>query len=170
MSVVNSKSNAVTIGDASPPTPNQEVGPKFHGGRLKESVGFVAAANGDSIGSTYRLARVHSSVRISSVLLSCTAITTGAADIGIYETAGNGGAVVNQTLFASAQSLAAVLSNSDVVRESGTITPDKIEQPLWQLLGKASDPGRLYDVVLTLTAATTGAGTVALAVRFVDGN
>lgn len=170
MAVVNTKSNAVTIGDSRPPTANQEVSPKYHGGRLKESVGFVAAGSADSIGSTYRLARVHSSVRVSAVLLSCTAVTGAAADIGICETADNGGAAVDADLFASAQTLASALTGTDVTHEAGTIGPDDIEKPLWQLLGLTSDPGKLYDVTATLTAAATAAGTVAVAVRFVDGN
>ena len=170
MAVVNKKGTAVTAADASPPTTGQFVGMKVHGGRIKESIGVAEVANGDSIGSTVRLARIGSNDRISRVLLSCDAITTGAADVGLYDTAVNGGAAVDADFFASAQSLAAALANSDVTHESGVFGIEKIEQPVWQALGLSKDPGKLYDVTLTLTAAATGDGTVGLKVQLVDGN
>ncbi len=170
MAVVNTKGTAVTAADSSPPTPDQTVSLKIHGGRVKESIGFVAAVSGDSIASTYRLARVASSSRISQVLLTCSAITTCAADIGVYDTAVNGGAAIDADFFASAQSLADAVVNSDVTHESGVFAPNAIEKPLWQALGLTSDPGKLYDIVATLTAAAGAAGTVGLKVRYVDGN
>lgn len=170
MAVVNTKSTAVTGADTSPPSNGQFVGMRVHGGRIKESIGVVEVANGDSIGSTLRLARVSSSDRISRVLLSCDAITTATADIGICETAANGGAAVDADLFASAQALTSALVNSDVTHESGSFGIEKIEQPLWQALGLSKDPGKLYDLTATLTAAATGAGTVGIKVQFVDGN
>lgn len=170
MAVVNTKGTAVTAADTSPPANGQFVNARVHGGRIKESVGVVAAANGDSIGSTYRLARVSSSDRISRVLLSCEVIATATADVGIYEIATNGGAAVDADFFASAQALTAALVNTDVTHESGVFTLANVEKPLWQALGLTKDPGKLYDVTATLTAAATGAGSVALKVQFVDGN
>lgn len=170
MAVVNTKGSAVTAADTSPPSNGQFVNAKVHGGRIKESIGTVEAVSGDSIGSTYRLVRVSSSDRISRVLLSCDAITTAAADIGIYETAVNGGAAVDADFFASAQVLTSALVNSDVTHESGVFDIAAIEKPLWQALGLTKDPGKLYDVVATLTAAAGAAGTVAIKVQFVDGN
>jgi hypothetical protein len=130
----------------------------------------VAVANGDSIASVLRFARVHSSWRIRRVLLSSDAITTAAADIGILETAANGGAAVDADLFASAASLASAQSNVDVTRESGVITVANMEKQLWQLLGLTADPGKWYDLGATLTAAATGPGNAAIDVEFVDGN
>ena len=167
MAVVNTKASAITAGD----TAGTLAKKSLQGGVLKESNGIVAVANGDSIASTLRLARVPSNARISRVLLNCTAITSAAADIGIYETAANGGAVVDADLFASAQSIAtAIVNNTDVTYESGIITAANYEQPLWALLGLTADPGKQYDVVATLTAAATAAGTLGLKVQYVDGN
>jgi len=92
------------------------------------------------------------------VLLSCTAFdTTGAADIGVYQTAANGGAVVSAALFGSAVVLTTALVHSDVTHESGTYTVADVEKPLWQALGLSADPGIEYDIAATLTAAN-GAG------------
>jgi uncharacterized protein (DUF1810 family) len=71
MAVVNTKSTAVTNADAATQT---NLSLKIAGGRLRESVGTVEAVNGDSIGSTFRLARIRSGDRVSRVMLSCDTI------------------------------------------------------------------------------------------------
>lgn len=166
MAVVNTKAAAVTAADTSP---QSLVSPKLLGAPLREAVGVVAVANGDSIGSTLRAVRVPSRARISQVLLNCTAITSGAADIGVYETAANGGAAVDADFFASAQSIAtAIVTNTDVTHEAGVYLQADTEKPLWQALALTADPNRFYDIVLTLTAAAAAAGSVSLKVRYAD--
>lgn len=166
MAVVSLKSTAITNCDASPRTLN---GGRIAGGEVCEHVGTVAAANGDSIGSIYRFARVRSSDRVSAVQLYCDAVTSGAMDVGIYQTAANGGAVVDADFFASAQSIAsAILTGTEIQHESGVYGIEDIEKSLWEGLGLTSDPGLLYDVAGTLTAATTAAGDVSLKVRTVN--
>lgn len=163
MAVVNTKSAGITGADVPQrPQTSTTVGPR----RVYGDLGMVAVVSGDSIGSTYRLVRVPSSAGMRSVQLHCTAITTCAADVGIYETAANGGAVVDADLFASAQSVASALAGTDVMRESGVITVANIEQPLWQLLGLTADPKKDYDVVATLTAAAGSAGNIAAFVEY----
>lgn len=167
MAVVNTKAAAITAGD----TAGTVVKKNLQAGILKECVGTLEAVSGDSIGSTFRLARVPSNARISRVLLSCDAITTCAADVGVYDIAAvNSGAAVDADFFASAQSLASALVNQDVTHESGVFGIEDVEQPLWQALGLTADPGKLYDIVATLTAAAGSAGTVSLKVAYVDGN
>lgn len=166
--VVNTKSTAVTNADAAPQvhTPAYIIA-----GKLREMVGTVEVANGDSIASTLRFFRVHSSWRPSELKLYCDAITSAAADFGLYDTAENGGAVVDVDFFASAQSIAsAILTGTDITYEANTGPADvsKIEQRIWQLLGLTADPGKFYDVVATLTAAATAAGTCSLKGRFVE--
>lgn len=174
MAVVTTKSTAVTNGDAFPQTLTPQ---KIDGGRLRERIGFVEATATDSIGSVYRLMRIKSGDRVSRLLLSCDAITTAAGNIGIYDiTAVNAGAVVDADFFASAQDLSAALVNVDVTHEADAADAGTgfgladIEKPLWQALGLATDPGKQYDVAVTLTAAATGAGTVGLKLQYIDGN
>ncbi len=175
MGVVNTKVTAVTNADLVNPQTNNPT--RLQNGRIKESVGTLEAANGDSIGSTYRFARIHSSWRPSQVLLSCDPITSGAMDVGLYDIASvNAGAVIDADFFASAVSIAAALVHSDITHEADAADVGAgygladVEKPLWQALGLTVDPGKWYDVVGTLTAATTAAGTVALHLRYIDGN
>lgn len=159
MAVVNTKSTVVSNGDASPSVITVA---QLGDGRVRQKRGVVAAANGDSIGSTYRFFRVKSNDIVAQLLLSCDAITTSAADVGLYKSAANGGAVVDAAFFASAQSLATAVSNLDITRESGVVTVANMEKPIWEALGLAADPQTEYDVVATLTAAAGSAGGIGL--------
>ena len=174
MPVVNTKSSAVNRADAPTQTVNSL---NVQGGRLYESIGTIEATLDDSIGSTYRLVRVKSNDRISRVLLSNDAIAGCVANIGIYEVQGvNGGAVIDADFFASAVSLTSANVHLDVTHEADAADAGAgygladTERPLWQALGLAADPNKWYDVALTLTAATTGVGTVSLKVQEISGN
>src|SRR5690554_6656324 len=112
MAVVTTKSQAITNRDATPKVINDA---RVTKGDLVEAVDVAELANGDSIGSKIILCSVPSNARISQVLLSCDAIsTTGAADVGLYDTTENGGDAVDADFFASAQDLTSGLTNNDV--------------------------------------------------------
>lgn len=172
MAVVTKLAAALAQRDGAPSQTNSNAAStKVATGRVKESIGTIAVASGDSTGSVLRFFSVHSSWRVSEVLLSNTATTGAAADIGLYNLPShNGGAVVDADFFGSAVSIATAAANTNVTSESGLIAVDKLEQPLWKLLGLTTDPGLWYDVAATLTADATAAGTVALKGRFIDGN
>jgi len=165
MAVVNTKSAAITNRDA---TPVVFTNGGIVGGSDKSAIGTLESVSGDSIASVYRMVTIPSNAYVRQVLLSCDDIgTTTIADVGIYQTTANGGLVVDADHFASAVSLKdGALFRSDVTNESGVYGIEKMEQPLWQALGLASDPGRNYDVALTLTAASDAAGTITLEVRY----
>lgn len=138
-----------------------------HGGRVRSISATVELANGDSIGSTYRLARVPSHARVKSIWLQCDAITSGAADIGLYRTAADGGAVVDADAYASAQSLASAIKTSpiDVAWEARDIAAAL--NRVWQDAGLTADSKTEYDITATLTADTAAAGTLTLHVEYV---
>lgn len=140
-------------------------------GRLREMAESFSVANGDSIGSTYRVFRVWSGWRVSALILDTPDIgTTGIADFGLYKTAADGGAVVDADFFASAQSLSGgALANTDITRENAVITPANADKRIWEQLGLTADPLIWYDVVATLTAASDAAGEAGLRLRYVDG-
>lgn len=163
MAVVIKKSGAITNRDSSP---RKLANPALAGGMLRNAVGTVELASGDSIGSTLVLAQVPSNARVSQVLLSCDAITDALADIGLYKNTSDGSAVVDADFFASAQALTSALKNADVTHESGEYGVEDVEKTLWQALGLTSDPGLIYDVVATLTVAAGAAGTVSLQVNY----
>lgn len=165
MAVVAVKSQAITDQDAGVAA-NSFVA----NGGVRSSVGNTAlngVLNGDSIGSTYRLVRVPSNARITDLSLFTTAITSGAADVGLYRTAGDGGAVVDADFFIAAQSIATASPGLNVLG-GNIMAPANRNKRLWELVpgSLTSDPGIYYDIVLTLTAATTAAGTLGVEVKW----
>ena len=137
------------------------------GAQLHESAGTVTSAAAASSTSTYRMCRVPSNARVSQLLLSNGAAgATGTADIGVYETNDNGGAVVDADLFGSAVAITAAQNHLDVTYESGQYTLAESEKPLWEVLGKTADTQREYDIVITLTADVVNATAMNLKTRF----
>lgn len=151
MAVVTVKSAAITNRDATPVVLNNA---RITGAPVQRAAGIVAMTNGDSAASKFLIAQVPSNAIISSAKLSVLAGgTTGAGDLGVYQTTANGGAVVDADFFASAVSVVAALTKSEVIGESGVYNPADMEKPLWQALGLTADSARFYDIVLTLTTA-----------------
>jgi hypothetical protein len=168
MAVVDRNSNVITNAIATPRVANQ---PAIGGAaQLMEVAGLVTCAADDSANSIHRFVRVPSNARISSVLLSTAdASSAGNIDIGIYQTASNGGAVVDADLFASAFALTGgPFHNEEMAHESGEYTFAESVKPLWEVLGLSEDPCREYDVAATITTGYNGAGTTQmLKVRYV---
>lgn len=175
MAVVTVKSQAITDQDASP-----RVAPQAGTGggyRVKEIDSFASVANGDSIASKYILFRVPSTIRVKDLWLENGAITGAIADIGIYyasrqEDVGAGvvaGSVIDADFFASVTSL--VAGNAvplNVTNESTTYLLSLRDNPLWEALGLTSDPGGKFDIVATLTAASTAAGLIYMKMGYVE--
>lgn len=159
MAVVAVKSQSITDRDALPRVP---VNARIDGAFTHHSRDTVAIANGDSIASVYRALQIPSNALVEAVRLSCADIgTTALADVGLYRTTGDGGAVVDADFFASAQSLSGgALNKLDVTHESGVYTHANARKMLWEALGLTEDPKIMYDLALTLTAASDAAGTV----------
>lgn len=164
MALVALKSGVLTKRDANP----IQFSAPGNSGILHEKVGTLESSAADDIGSTYRMVTIPSTARVSQVLLYCDDMgTAGAADVGLYRTTKDGGAVVDADFFASAVDMnAAALNGSDVTHESGVFNIDDAEKTVWEALGLAADPQLMYDIVLTLTAATQSAGTVTVKARY----
>jgi hypothetical protein len=165
MAVVNTKSASITNRDAVPSVLNNST---IDRAQVRLSKSFAAIANGDSIASVIRMVEVASNARVDAVRLSCGAITSAAADVGVYRNTRDGAAVVDADFFGSAVSIATILTNSDVTNESTVNTIAKQNQPLWQALGFTTDPNTTFDICLTLTAAATAGGDVALSVTIAE--
>lgn len=165
MAVVNTKSTSITNLDAGDLNPDYK-----SRGVLREAVDTLETVNGDSIGSTYRTVRLWSGWRVSDVIIDSDDIgATTAADVGLYRTAADGGAVVDADFFASALVLnAGALSGSNVTHESAVVDIANKGKRLWEQLGLTADPGLWYDLALTLTAAADAAGTITTRVRFAE--
>lgn len=166
MAIVNRSSQFITNATAVPRVLSD---PELGLGALMERSAVVTTAADDTAASIQRYFRVPSNARISQVMLSAAdATTAGAIDIGIYQTADNGGAVVDADFFGSAVDLAAgPYNNADVTFESGQYSYAESEKPLWEALGLTSDPQREYDVASTITTTFNGGPTaIRLACRY----
>lgn len=161
MAVVTTKSGGITNRDATPKVKNNAI---LTEGLLRENVGTVEVATGDSSLSKYIMFQVPSNARISQLLVYSDDMGTATAgDIGLWRTTADGGAVVDADFFASAISLnGGALTASDVTHESGVYNVDDAEKPLWSGLGLTTDPNIFYDVVLQLTADADTGGTFSL--------
>lgn len=162
MAVVTTKSTAITNRDATPVVLANDYLAKsvvYHAG------GVVAATATDSIASAYKFASIPSNAYVISMILSNDAITGASATIDLYDTTANGGAIVPSTgsgVFSSAISLATAASD----KFAFTVSNANSEKRVWELLGLSADPCKSYDVVMTLTAAATAAGSIALNVLY----
>lgn len=166
MAVVNTKSTAVTNADAVPAKPSPL---HISDGRVYERVGTVEVAAADTDDSVYRMVRVHSSERVSQIDLFNDAITSGSVyDLGLWDTAENGGAVVSQELWASDVTMVSARATpTELTYEATATNIDKIEKRLWELLALTADPNKYYDIAFKATTVGSGAGTISLRVRVV---
>lgn len=168
MAVVNRNSTGVANAVAVPVTTNN---PALNGSRLQEKVAVITPAADDTSASIGRFCRIPSNARVSQLMWSSAdATTAGAVNVGVYQTAENGGAVVDADLFASALDLAGgPYNNLDITFESGEYTYAESELALWQVLGLTADPNREYDIAYTISTTFNGGPTaVRLAVRYVQ--
>lgn len=166
MAAENLKSTYITNATA---TPVVLTNGALYKGAMHESAGTITPDAAAEANSTYRFCRVPSNARVSQVLISTAAAftTAGAVNVGVYQTADNGGAVVDADLFGSAVALTTTKKeNLDITYESGEYTMAESEKPLWEVLGLTSDPNREYDVVATVTTQFNGGQVMNLKVRF----
>lgn len=170
MGTANTLCNNVTNLDATPPV---ALNKRLFGGVLKEQVGTVEIAAADDDTSVYRVGRVHTSWRISNILRYNDAITTGTDyDVGLYDIAANGGAVVNINCFADAISLASasVTGTNDLYEAGSDVGVEDIEQSVWEMAGLSSDPNKFVDLCYTGVTVGSGAGTLSVKIQYVDGD
>ena len=165
MAVVALKSSLVTNADAVPAVLNN---PRVDGGFERAKVATIAITSGDNTASTYRMFRLPSNAVVTDLRIYSPDIgTTTIADIGLYRTAKDGGAVQDADFFASALSLKdGALNGVDVLHEAAVFTIANSGKELWDALGLTSDPSVFYDVALTLTADADATGTVKLIGRY----
>ena len=175
MAVVKTLSTVVTNRDATPAVISDA---RLRGGTLKSALGSVAVGAADSATSYYPLVEVPSTAMVRRVFLTAPAgMTTLAGNIGVFKNTKNANGVTtgvaantgSDVIFAAAASIATVQNQADVTNTGTTYPTDKREQPLWQAIGLAADPGGTFDIGIAVTTANTGAaGRVGLEVQYVD--
>jgi hypothetical protein len=128
-------------------------------GKLTQLVSTVEIANGDSANSVLKFGKVHSSVRINrDSKIDHDAITgVNDFDLGV---AGNIDKLVNGADITAAGNKSAV----------SAVNIDSLHKPLWEILGLASDPDTEQEIIGTLKANATAAGTVTLTLVYTQPN
>lgn len=163
MAVANTKSTFVTNADATPAALTDSL---LHGGVIRESIGTVETLAADDALSLYRLVRIPSHARITSILVGTDAITgASTSTVGVWQTAENGGAVVDADEFATID-ISSATAMTEVLHEAAATEIADIEKPLWQKIGLTSDPRRDYDICVQVNDVTA-AGTISMKVKWV---
>lgn len=177
MSVEALKSASITNLDASPVIANTsgEGAP----GIVFTVSDYVTISAAASQGSTYRVVRLASTVKVKEIVMDNDAMGAGKINLSVYysDSTTDGTAVANQGVivpttgnqfFASDIDLSAASRGTDVTNQSGNYGVNKRNLPLWSALGLTADPGGWFDIVAVVhtTDITTGAGKVGLSVSF----
>jgi hypothetical protein len=165
MAAVNTKSTLITNADADP----RVLSAPHLGGQVRGFAATVEVAAADDNASVFRMFRVHSSWRVQQLLLFNDAITSGTQyDVGLYQTAANGGAVVDADCWANNVTMVSARGATGPLDLTfATLNIDKIEKTVWEVAAVAvttllADPNRWYDICLTADAAGSGAGTISM--------
>lgn len=118
--------------------------------------------------STYKMVRVPTTIKLKELrLFVTTAIDSGSpsltVDVGLYysDSTVDGtpsalqGTAVNDNLFADAIAFG-YTTNMDI-NVLTNFSPDKREKQLWDAAGLSTDPGGMFDIVVTVEAAANTA-------------
>lgn len=150
-------------------------------GVLREAYGADKATS-DIIdaGSQIRLVSIPSSARISEMDYTKETTGTSAFDVAAWyptdipQGGANAPAASNESVLISSSAFVTNITGVDggvafttALGAAATPTLQKLQQPLWQLLGLSSDPGIDLDLGFTVRTATAEAGYVGLRVRYV---
>ena len=147
-------------------------------GDLKDIGDFVTVPAAASATSTFRLARIPTNAKVKHVFFESEAQAAGAIDVSVYYSSSTvdgtppavQGLIVPTTgsqFFASAIAVTSAVAATIVTNESGNYNLSKRNQPLWQALNLAADPGGFFDIVAVVqTAVTTGLGRLGVRVAF----
>lgn len=129
---------------------------------------YVTTVSSDAAGVIYRVLRVRTNIKAKSLVQESEAMTAGKVQVGVYysDSAFDGttpanqiAAAISSNFFANDLDLTSAVTPTNITNQSGSYTLDKRNQPLWQALALASDPGGWFDICATVhtTTITTGA-------------
>jgi hypothetical protein len=122
----------------------------------------IAATNGDSINSVYKLGRVPSgAILLPESLLYCPAIAgLTSVSVGLDNLAG--------TAQAGCLMSAVNISAGGSFAIMAAVAVANYNQKAYQLLGLSADPNSNLDVYATLNAAATASGAIAGFLKYID--
>jgi len=146
-------------------------GSEKFGGAIQRIAANSAKAAGESTNDIYPVLRIWTGWVLDSLVFQTAAWgTSGVVEIGCYETAENGGAVIDADCFASAVDVSAALARIDLLMEASTQSPDKVNTKVRDILGLAATVAdKWVDVCLLATnIGASQAAKFALVCRYVE--
>lgn len=172
------KSQQITDLDASPVVRN-DAG-RNAAGILRRVTGGVIAVDGDDTSSTYKLCRFPSNAVIKNVRIMSRIASAGSGDLNIaYSDSTTDGtqpalqgtipqiSAANNKLFGAAKSLVLAGVNTEATFYNTYYTEARRNQPIWQALGLATDPGGFFDLQINITTSVTTGGQVSADVDYI---
>lgn len=182
MAVEHLKSTSITNLDASPIVANTQG--SGAGAYTKTSIDFATPVAANLVaGSTYQMVRLPFTAKVQWISLDAdAALDTNAAptltfNVGAFFSdsttdgtpAASQGTVINATAFASAVVVGRATALANVYALGGFAVA-KRQQPLWQALGQASNPGGFVDIVLQVQgpAATGASANIGITVEYAE--
>ncbi|HEU4635533.1 MAG TPA: hypothetical protein VFS41_05100 [Edaphobacter sp.] len=164
MAVENKKTTELTNLDGVPFARNHVAA---NGGRVRRAGGTLAVAAGDDDGSIFRFARLPSNAVMVAIWLFNDAIATGTSyHCGLYRTAKDGGAAVDNDVFATAVDMTTARTTAPINLLFEALDIINVNKQLWEILGLAADPQVEYDLALTGATVGSGAGDISLIVEY----
>jgi hypothetical protein len=178
MAVVTVKSTFLTNRDATPKVLTDSF---IANGQVSEQYGFATVTSGDSILSAYKMVSIPSNARLSSVKMVNAALGASCTvDIGVwYPTliplgganflaSSLAGTLLNSTTIATAIAVTSAVTVFTEVVSTAAAAANVQEQPLWQMVGLATDPEINFDLGFIIRAAAAGAtGLIAMKAQYV---
>lgn len=160
MAVENLKGSLVGTNVTASPAVNAEV--SHAGGRVRAIMDKVEVTAAASATSTYSFGYIPTNAVIcydSKLYWDDLGTTAGTGDLGLF--AVNGNITDTDNALISAFNFATSASNSGVVSDIS-----KIGYYVWEHAGATSDPGGVCEIKVTLDAAASAGGTLALDLKY----
>ena len=138
------------------------------GGSMHAVAGNFETLVADDIDTIYRLCRLPANAVILGIEINNDAIAgLTDADIGLYETIEHGGAVKDADVYMDGTDLNAGSAIGSEVSGLSNIAIDAIGDQVYENAGDTiPTPGAEYDLCMTVNSEITGAGTIAIRVKF----
>lgn len=156
--------------------PTVKHGPDSVGGTVRETVGVLTLTStqaGGDAGSVWKLVRLPSRARVTSIVIDSDALAASALDIdvGLYNTDGTlvSGSAGTGSDIAIADSFGPFTS-AIVGKEAYAPAAADADDYLWDIAGLTADPSSYFDLCLTVVVAgvTPAAGSVSARVKYID--
>ena len=164
MAIVNVKSAQKTTIDG-----GGVVNSKVSNAFVRAAVATLEVTSGNTAESVYRFFEIPSSARVHNLEFSNDALGDSTkVNVGLYQTARNGGAAATVSAASFAANLQTVSAAERVNLTHLVTNIANIEKPVWELLGLDKDPNITYDLCATAKVNIGTSGTMSMKAEWVE--